>query len=62
MGTDQAKFEKNLISRAIWLGFLCSLVSAIRCEDNKSNRQSEDRPVGSCDVKMLRVLLLASAV
>ena len=47
VGTDQAKFEKNLISRQIWLGFLHSLVSAVRCEANKSNWQRNERPFGS---------------
>ena len=57
VGTDQAKFEKNLIYRAIWLGFLCSLVSAMRSKANKSIRQREERPIGSCAIKMLRDLL-----
>ena len=54
--SDQAKFEQSSISRAILLGFLCSLVSAIQCEANKSNRLCEERPIGSCTVKMLRDL------
>ena len=56
VGTDQAKFEKISISRAIWLGFLRSLVSAIRCEANESNRRREERPIGSRAIKMLRDL------
>ena len=56
MGTDKAKFEKISISRAIRLGFLRSLVSAIRCEANKSNMRREERPIGSHVVKMLRDL------
>ena len=47
VGTNQAKIEKILISRAIQLGFLRSLVSAIRSEANKSNRRREERPVCS---------------
>ena len=47
VGTDQAKFEKNLISRQIWLGFKHSLVSAVLCEANKSNWQRNERPFGS---------------
>ena len=55
--TNQAKFEKNSIYRAIRLGFLCSLVSAIRSKANKSIRRREERPNGSRAVKMLRDLL-----
>ena len=51
--TYHAKFEKNSISRAIQLRFLRSLVNAIRCEANKSNRRRWERPVGSRAVKML---------
>ena len=51
--TNQAKIEKISISREILLGFLRSLVSAIRCA-NKINRRREERPIGSCSVKMLR--------
>ena len=36
-GTNQAKIEKISISLAIRLGILRSLVSATRCEANKSN-------------------------
>ena len=57
MGTNQAKIEKISISRAIWLGFLRSLVSAIRCKANKSNWRREERLIGSRAVKMLRGLL-----
>ena len=56
VGTNQAKIEKISISRAIQLGFLRSLVSAIRCEANKINRRREERPIGSRAVKMLRDL------
>ena len=56
--TNQAKIEKISISRAILLGFLRSVVSAIRCEANKINRLLEERHVGLCTVKMLRDLLL----
>ena len=56
---DEAKIdlEKISISRTIWLGFMSSLVSFIRCEPNKINRLREERP-GSRAVKMLRDLLL----
>ena len=57
VGTNQAKFEKISISRAIRLEFLRSLVSAIRYEANKINRRREERPIGSRAVKMLRDLL-----
>ena len=57
VGTNQAKIEKISISRAIQLGFLRSLVSAIRCEANEINRRREERPIGSRAVKMLRDLL-----
>ena len=56
VGTNQAKIEKISISRAIWLEFLRSLVSAIRCEANKINQRREERPIGSRAVKMLRDL------
>ena len=56
MGTNQAKIEKISISRAILLGFLRYLVSAMRFEANKSNRWREERPIGSRAVKMLRDL------
>ena len=56
MGTNQAKIEKISISRAIRLEFLRSLVSDIRCEANKINRQREERPIGLRAVKMLRDL------
>ena len=46
VGTNQAKFYKILISQAIWLGILCSLVSAILCEANKNNLLREERPIG----------------
>ena len=42
VGTNQAKIEKISISRAIWLGFLRSLVSTIKCEANKSNLLREE--------------------
>ena len=48
MGTCQAKIEKNLISGAILLGFLCFLVSAIQYEANKSNCQLKERPICLC--------------
>ena len=35
-----------LSSRAILLGFLHSLVSAIRIEANKINQRREERPIG----------------
>ena len=54
--TNQAKIEKISISRAILLGFLRSLVSAIRCEANKSNLLREERVIGSSSVKRLRNL------
>ena len=57
VGTNQAKFEKNSIYRAIWLGFLRTLVSAIRSEANKSDLWREERPIGSRTIKMLRDLL-----
>ena len=56
VGTHPAKIEKILISRAILLGFLCSLASAIQCEANKINRLREEGPIGSRAVKMLRDL------
>ena len=56
VGTNQAKFEKISLSWAIRLGFLRSLVSAIRFEANKINRRREQRPIGSRAVKMLRDL------
>ena len=56
VGTDPAKFEKILIFRAIRLGFLRFLVSAIRCEANRSNRRREERHIGLRAVKMLRYL------
>ena len=56
VGTNQAKIEKISISRAIWLGFLRSLVSAMKFEANKSNLRREERPIGSRAVKMLRDL------
>ena len=57
-GANQAKIEKISIYRAIWLGFLCSQVSAIRCESKKSNWRREERLVDSRTVKMLRDLRL----
>ena len=54
--TNQAKIEKMSMSRAIRLGFLRSLVSAIRCEAYKINWQREERLIGSRSVKMLRDL------
>ena len=54
--TNQAKNEKNSISQATLLRFLCSLVSAIRCEANKINQQLKERPIGLSTVKMLRDL------
>ena len=54
VGTNQEKFEKISICRAILFGFLRSLVCAIRCEANKSKRRREERPIGSR--KMLRDL------
>ena len=55
--TNRAKIEKISNSRAIQLEFLHSLVSAIRCEANKSNWQREERPICSRAFKMLRDLL-----
>ena len=52
VGTNQAKFEKISISRAILHGFLRSLVS----DRMWSNRRREERPIGSRAVKMLRDL------
>ena len=46
MGTYQAKIEKISISGEIQLGFLRSLVCAIRCEANKSNLRGEEIPIG----------------
>ena len=57
VGTHPAKKEKISISRAIQLGFLRSLASAIQCEANKINRRREEGPIGSRAVKMLRDLL-----
>ena len=54
--TNQAKIEKISISQVIQLGFLRFLVSAIRCEGNKSNLQSDENPLGLRAVKMLRGL------
>ena len=54
--TSQAKIEKIPISEAIQLGFLHSLVRAIRCEANKSYRWREERPIGLCTIEMLRDL------
>ena len=53
---NRAKIEKILISRAMLLGFLRSLLSAMRCEANKINRWREEGPIGSPAVKMLRDL------
>ena len=55
MGINQAKIEKILICQAILLGFLCSLVSTILYEANKSNQQHKEKP--SCAVEMFRNLL-----
>ena len=57
MGTNQEKIEKISISRAILLGFLRSLASAIPCEGDKATgggrvtrwlarRQNVEGPVG----------------
>ena len=56
--TLRKKIEKILISRAIRLGFLRSLASAIQCEANKINWRREEGPIGARAVKMLRDLLL----
>ena len=48
VGTNQDKIEKSR--------FLCSVVSAIRCEANEINLWREERPIGSRAVKMLRDL------
>ena len=61
VGTNHAKIEKILISRAILFGFLHSPVSTIRCEANKINRRRKDRPIGSRSVKLLTDLLLLRA-
>ena len=53
---DQAKFERNSISRAIWFEFLRSLVSDIHCEANNSNWRREERPVALRSIKMLKDL------
>ena len=61
VGTHPAQIEKILISRAIRLGFLRSLASAIQCaygEANKINWRREEDPIGERAVKMLRDLLL----
>ena len=58
VGTHPAQIEKILISRAIRLGFLRSLASAIQCEANKINWRREEGPIGARAVKMLRDLLL----
>ena len=55
-GLTNQNFEKTLISRAIRLGFLRYFVSATRCEANKSNKQRQERPIGSRAIKMLRDL------
>ena len=55
--TEQAIFEKSLIYQAIWLRFLCSLVSVIWFETNKINWRREERPIGLGAVKLLRDLL-----
>ena len=52
VGTDQAKIEKILIP-PILIEFVRPLVSAIRCEANKSNWWRRERPIGSCAIKML---------
>ena len=54
VGTDQSKIEIISISRAILLGFVRSLLSAIRCQANKINQRREEGPIGSRTVKMLR--------
>ena len=54
--THSAKIDKISISRAIRLGFLRSLKSAIQCEANKINRRREEGPIGSRAVKMLKDL------
>ena len=48
VGTKQANIEKILISQAILLEFLRSLVSAILFEANhdKINSRREERPIG----------------
>ena len=56
VGTHPAKIEKILITRAIRLGFLRCLAIAIQCEANKINQWSEEGPIGSRAVKMLRDL------
>ena len=56
--TNQAKIEKILISQAILLEFLRSLVSAIWCEANKINLLLVERPIGSRAIKMSSDLLL----
>ena len=56
VGTHPAKIEKISISRAIRLGFLRSLASAIQCEAKKINWRREEGPIGSRAVKMLREL------
>ena len=62
VGTNQAKIEKILISRAIWLGFLRSILSTIQCEANKINWRREEGPIGSRAVIMLRTYCCARAV
>ena len=59
VGSNQAKIEKILISQAIQLEFLGSLVRAIQYEVN--NLQREGRHIGSRAIKMLRDLLLLRA-
>ena len=58
VGTKLAKIqvEKISICRAILLGFLRSLVSAIQYEANKSSRRREEKPIGSHAFKILRDL------
>ena len=62
MGSDQVKFERNLIFQGIRLRFLCSLDRAIQCESNnlKINRLHKERPLSSLTLKILRDLLLHS--
>ena len=54
--TDRAKIAKISIFQVIWLGFSRSLGSAIRYETNKTNQWSDEGPVGSRTVEILRDL------
>ena len=54
--SEENSKPRVMISGAIRLAFLSSLVIAIRCEANKINRRREERPMGLRAVKMFRDL------